>query len=952
MQRSRTAIACGVVLTALCLPAATGALELDGRVETGIELRTHVVEKHAKLDSALMRLADANAGGRLVQVSAVVGGGRRAELEAAIRAAGGTTSGRYGPLLEARLPARALETVAAHPAARRLRTPARPQPQLVGEGVAAIGAGPWHSAQTTGSGVEIAIIDVGFAAWQQRQAEGELPAGVETISFCPGGLFDGPSADNHGTAVAEIVHELAPGAKLHLICVDSEISLGQAKDYVVGNDIPIVNHSVGWLNTSRGDGTGGPGTPDAIVADARAQGVLWINAAGNYGDGTHWSGQFFDPDVDDAGLEFHNFAGDDEGNGVFLFDGGCVFLKWNDWPLSDQDFDLYLFDPADETTPVAASENEQDGSQEPVEAVCAETQGDYFVAIRRFNATESPRFDLIVADGGALDYSEPAGSLVEPATSPHALAVGAVCVHTNALEDYSSRGPTIDLRTKPDVSGQASNSTATYGPAEGDCLMGFAGTSAGTAHVTGAAALLKQANPDFGPAELQTALEGKTVDVGAAGKDNDSGWGRIALGSAPPVPPAAPTNSGLPTVSGLFNQGQTLSSDDGAWTGAPLVFAFRWLRCDSSGGACVAIAGARSKAYVTTAADVGHTLKVRVTASNGGGSSQAISAATPVIEHPFQLPENVMAPSLAGVAQFGQTLSASSGAWSGSGPLTITIEWLRCHTDGETCLVITGAVGASYQLALEDIGMTMRIRVTATNPGGSATARSGASAVVLPPAPGLVSLPTIAGVPAEGQTLTASPGSWTFASAFVFQWRRCAADGSCVDIPGATSPTYSPGIADAGLRLQIAVSATNAAGSSSATSALTSPLVRVPVHGVPPPNPPPPNVQEPRARLRVLGFTRSPKIPQAGRRFTLLLRVGTRETSARGAKRSVRCPAKVARKALRPVARSVGGGVARCAWAIPKTAGGKRLRSVIVVSEGAGSVSKTVTTRIRGASLR
>jgi hypothetical protein len=939
MQGSRAAVAIGVVLTALWLPAATGAREDDGPMAE-VELPAPAVEKHAQLDSALVRFVEAGQGGRLVQVAAVARSGRRGELEAAVRAAGGTTSGRYGALLEARLPARALESVAAHPAARRLRTPARPQPQEVGEGFAAIGAGDWHSAQTTGAGVEIAIIDVGFGGLQQRQAEGELPAGAETISFCPGGLFDGPLADDHGTAVAEIVHELAPGAKLHLICVDSEISLGQAKDYVVANDIPIVNHSIGWLSTSRGDGTGGPATPDAIVADARAQGVLWINAAGNYGEGAHWSGPFFDPDFDDV----HDFASGDEANGVFLLEGGCVYLKWDDWPLSDQDFDLYLFDPADQTTPVAVSDSEQDGTLEPVEVVCAESEGTYFIAIGRFGGNESPRFDLFVAEGGMLDYSVPAGSLVEPASSPHALAVGAVCVHTSALEAYSSRGPTIDQRTKPDVSGQASISTATYGSAANDCLLGFAGTSAGTAHATGAAALLKQANPGFGAAELQAALEGKTDDLGSPGKDNDSGWGRLALGDAPPIPPAAPTNSGLPTVSGLFHQGQTLTASDGEWSGAALVLAFRWLRCNTSGSACVVIAGARSKTYVATAADVGQTLKVRVTASNGGGSSQVVSAVTPAIEPPFQLPANVLAPSLAGVAQLGQTFSASSGAWSGPGPLSTAIEWLRCQPDGESCIVIAGATGAAYQLALEDLGMTIRVRVTATNPGGSATARSIASAVILPPAPVLVAPPTIGGVPAEGQTVTASPGNWTFASALHLQWRRCAADGRCVDIPGATSATYAAGISDAGFRLQIAVTATNAAGSNSATSALTSPVLRVIVHGVPPP--------PERPRLVVLGFTRSPKTPEAGRKFTLLLRIGTRETSARGASRRVTCSAKVGRRALRPVARSIRGGVARCGWAIPKAAAGKRLRGAIVVSEGTRSVRKSVTARIRAPRLR
>ena len=84
---------------------------------------------------------------------------------------------------------------------------------------------------------------------------------------------------------------MAPGAQLFLICMDTEVNLGQAKDYAIAQGITIINHSVVWINTSRGDGTGGPGTPDAIVADARANGILWVNGAGNRA--RHWSGNVF-----------------------------------------------------------------------------------------------------------------------------------------------------------------------------------------------------------------------------------------------------------------------------------------------------------------------------------------------------------------------------------------------------------------------------------------------------------------------------------------------------------------------------------------------------------------------------------------------------------------------------------------------------------------------------------
>ena len=97
-----------------------------------------------------------------------------------------------------------------------------------------------------------------------------------------------------------------------------------------------------WLNTGRGDGSGGPGTPDSIVAEARAHGILWINAAGNFGQ-SHWMGGFADGDGDG----FHELVAGDEVNTFQLPGGGnfaCVALKWDDWPLLDQDYDLYLID--------------------------------------------------------------------------------------------------------------------------------------------------------------------------------------------------------------------------------------------------------------------------------------------------------------------------------------------------------------------------------------------------------------------------------------------------------------------------------------------------------------------------------------------------------------------------------------------------------------------------------
>src|SRR5207249_7467734 len=142
--------------------------------------------------------------------------------------------------------------------------------------------------------VKFAIVGAGFIGYPTAQVNGDLPATLTTADFGCGGV---QTATSHGTAVASIVYKMAPGAQLYLICVSTSVNLGQAKDYAIAQGIQIVNHSVGWPASSRGDGSGAAATPEGIVADARAHGILWVNAAGNSAQ-RHWSGNFVDTDLD------------------------------------------------------------------------------------------------------------------------------------------------------------------------------------------------------------------------------------------------------------------------------------------------------------------------------------------------------------------------------------------------------------------------------------------------------------------------------------------------------------------------------------------------------------------------------------------------------------------------------------------------------------------------------
>jgi len=457
----------------------------------------------------------------------------------AVTRLGGSVEASWGGLVQALMPPAALPALSADAAVRFVRPPVAHVPESIsGQEVAASLASEWQSKGVTGKGVKVGIIDLGFKGYTDRQASGDLPPNVVTADFCGGQLATG---EEHGTAVAEVVHGMAPDAQLYLICFDSDVTLLQAEAYAKSQGVQIVNYSIGTYNDGRGDGSGSDG---AVVSDARANGILWVASAGNDAQ-THWSGTYVDANANGA----MDWSPGDDGNTIFVPNGTevCGFLKWDEWPAAVSDFDLLLFDSATGQK-IAVSDYEQSGSQPPLEGLCVTNQTGLTQrvawAILGYHVVSSPRLDLFTF-GPPLEYATAAGSIVDPASSPSALAVGALCWSNNSLEFYSSQGPTIDGRTKPDIAGHDSVSSATYGPYF-TCPSGFAGTSAAAPEVAGAAALVKQEHPTFGPDELQAFLVRSAADLAPAGPDNLTGAGQLRLPAlvdkTPPVAKALPSS--------------------------------------------------------------------------------------------------------------------------------------------------------------------------------------------------------------------------------------------------------------------------------------------------------------------------------------------------------------------------------------------------------------------------
>jgi hypothetical protein len=285
-----------------------------------------------------------------------------------------------------------------------------------------------------------------------------------------------------------------------------------------------------------------------------------------------------------------------------------------------------------------------------------------------------------------------------------------------------------------------------------------------------------------------------------------------------------------PSVSGVMQAGAELTSSPGSWTPADGVPSYQWLRCDGIGEECVAIEGAEALTYQITAADVGHTLAVRLTVAWGTSTRSRKSERTDVVEDPIQAapPVNSTPPTIAGDARAGSELTADSGSWVSTLSTSFAYAWERCDDAGGGCEAIPQATAATHIVTDTDVGHTLRVAVTATSSAGAATATSAATAVVIaapPPAdpapPQGTDLPVISGAAVVGQTLVANAGGWSGEGpyAFAYQWLRCDAFGAaCSALVGAGSAAYVVSPDQVGSRLRVRVTATTPAGSAAAES--------------------------------------------------------------------------------------------------------------------------------------
>ena len=304
-----------------------------------------------------------------------------------------------------------------------------------------------------------------------------------------------------------------------------------------------------------GDGTSPFGWSTLRSVDAAvANGIVWINAAGNSAQDT-WYGRF----ADFNGDGWHEFSGTDNCNNYAIYDDAgqihlaryteevqlLIDLRWDDrWGGANTDLDLFLA-RWNETTRryerYASSTSEQSGGAAhiPMEII-AETvpAGWYCIAVAQYSGTTPSWLQLRARKAPILEHHTLHHSIGSPAESanPGLLAVGAAPTSdTNTIESYSSQGPTPDGRIKPDIVGVARAQSVSYRSAERPDGR-WIGTSQASPHVAGLAALVKQRFPQYSPPQIAGYLKSHATERGEAGPDNvwGHGFARLLASEASP----------------------------------------------------------------------------------------------------------------------------------------------------------------------------------------------------------------------------------------------------------------------------------------------------------------------------------------------------------------------------------------------------------------------------------
>ena len=521
---------------------------------------------------------------------------------------------------------------------------------IPGNGPAVHGSTAWNQAGYTGRGIKVGVIDVGFDGFADLMGT-EVPASVQVRCYRGLGehsqnLEDCENREEHGTGVVEAVMDIVPDVTLYIADPRSSGDLSDTVDWMISEGVTVINHSANWLFDGYGDGTSPyPFSPLNMVDRAVAAGIVWVNAAGNSAELTWFQrGPFSYSTVDVGGeaMRVINFEDDKFKNRFHLW--GPLQLRWDDtWSGASNNLDLFLVWP--DTYDIALrSINPQSGRgwHEPFEATSAHQPFDVMIAHR--GGDEPGWIQLLAWKGNSLTYKTPeTGSITSPGESanPGMLTVGAAAWgHVSSIEYFSSRGPTPDGRTKPDIVAADCGESVTYPELSSRSGCWFRGTSQAAPHVAGLAALVRQRFPDFSPAQVVSYLK-KNAEQRINSPDPNNTWGHGFI----VLPPNPPQHFGAPSIDSVtagVNSLSMLWSAPAGDGGSPITaYDLRYIETsvdetvDSNWTVVddVWTSGADALSHELTGLRAGtqYDLQVRALNSTGGGPWSSTVTGTPTI---------------------------------------------------------------------------------------------------------------------------------------------------------------------------------------------------------------------------------------------------------------------------------------------------------------------------------
>jgi sugar lactone lactonase YvrE len=528
---------------------------------------------------------------------------------------------------------------------------------------------------------------------------------------------------------------------------------------------------------AEGTGEGQLSEPSALVVDSK--GDVWVADTGNdrieeFGP----SGEYL-RQISVWGEESEE--GTEEANRLEAPEGVAIDRDGDIWVSDTRSGELVVFNGEGEYLKTVGSQGSGPGQFGEPEGVAVDSQGDVWVAdwsndrVEEFSEQGEYVREFGSEGTGHGQFEEPDGIAVSG--NGHVL-VGDI--GNNRVEEFNDRGEY--LREFGSAGG------AEPGQFELEVPMGLTVVSNGDIWLTDVENdRLEKFNEEgeylgghceniagasshtYSPAAADV---GSTLQVVVTATDAD-GEASATSPLTSDVLRAAPSNTVPPVVEGTAEEGQTLTATTGTWSGPSLIYAYQWESCESSGAGCSDIEGATSSTYVPGYGEIGKRMRVTVTAENSSGKASATSTASAVVVP--AAPANMSAPTIEGAARDGETLSASIGSWSGTPPLTYAYQWQDCNALGESCVAIAGATSSTYVLEPGDEGASIEVVVTATNAQGTTSASSARTAVVAASPPENTMRPVIAGIAQEGETLTASSGSWNGVKpiSYSYQWQRC-----------------------------------------------------------------------------------------------------------------------------------------------------------------------------------